>query len=252
MTSPTSGAACAVEGDPAQVDVVVGLLARGQRHPAVHDGVGLDQLEQLLAGVGGGRGGGGLGHETRAYFMRCTRVRVSRGGGARTPRCPRRDVRGPRGSTCSAPTSTLYCAPGTLTTLPALTSSRQSRTSRSASSHSEVRQPRHVEVGALVELGVGEPRAERRHGDPASRPARRRATSVKAVHPRLGRGVGAHRHEPGDRRDVDDRPVAARPHRQRRGVARARAPRGRARRASAPRRPARRRGSCATCRSRRC
>ena len=66
MTSPTSGAAWPLERDPAQVDVEVGLLAGGQRDLAVHDGVGLDQLEQLLAGVGGGRGSGGLGHEAPA------------------------------------------------------------------------------------------------------------------------------------------------------------------------------------------
>ena len=50
MTSPTSGRGLAVEGDPAQVDVVVGLLARGQGDPAVHDGLGLDELEQAVAG----------------------------------------------------------------------------------------------------------------------------------------------------------------------------------------------------------
>ena len=39
-----------VQGDPAQVDVVVGHTARGQRDRAVHHGQVLDEGEQLLAG----------------------------------------------------------------------------------------------------------------------------------------------------------------------------------------------------------
>ena len=47
ITCPTSGAACAVQGDPAQVDVPVGLEPRGERHLAVHHGLVLDLLQQL-------------------------------------------------------------------------------------------------------------------------------------------------------------------------------------------------------------
>jgi hypothetical protein len=38
-----------VQGDPAQVDVVVGFLARRQRHLPVHDGLGLHLVQQGIA-----------------------------------------------------------------------------------------------------------------------------------------------------------------------------------------------------------
>jgi len=40
------GRGLAIQGDPSQVDVVVGFAPRGQGDLATHDGLGLDQLEQ--------------------------------------------------------------------------------------------------------------------------------------------------------------------------------------------------------------
>ncbi len=39
----------AVEGDPAEVDVVVGLTTGGEDHLAVHDGLVLDLLQKRIA-----------------------------------------------------------------------------------------------------------------------------------------------------------------------------------------------------------
>ena len=43
------GRGLAIEGDPAQVNVVVRLAAGGEGDPSVHDGLGLDELEQAVA-----------------------------------------------------------------------------------------------------------------------------------------------------------------------------------------------------------
>ena len=49
------GSGLRVEGDPAQVDVVVGLLAGGEGDPAVHDGLVLDLVEECVAVAHGRR-----------------------------------------------------------------------------------------------------------------------------------------------------------------------------------------------------
>ncbi len=113
------------------------------------------------------------------------------------------------------PAIALYCTPGIENTRPLSKSSR-------AVLHQEVGVEPHVarparDVHPLVELGLGEPRAERRHGD-ALRAVLVRRPLAEAVDPRLGRGVGAPRQERRDARHVDDAAVPAFGHRAQRGM----------------------------------
>ncbi len=84
-----------VEGDPAQVDVVVGLAPAGERDRAVDDGQLGDQHEQSLA-LGRGRGLARVRHGWRCYRRRRGRLPLS----ARTRGWVR--LSSPRQRLCSA------------------------------------------------------------------------------------------------------------------------------------------------------
>ncbi len=111
-----------------------------------------------------------------------------------------------------------------------------------------LRQPAHVEVGPLVELGVHEARTHRRHRHPAAGQLAGQRLG-EHDHPRLRRRVGAHRDERRDRADVDDRARDRGPASPARPRGTGPAPRAASRRRPAPPRPGRRRGSWSGARS---
>ncbi len=208
-----------VQRHAAQVDVVVGLLAGGERDPAVHHGELGDQVAELVAGgrhaprLAGRRWRpGSRGRAHRLRLSRCLRLgRVRRAGRRTAPGSPPSAAAAPpRRPPRSAGSGVEITAPRRTSASAADTTA--SAFSQASSGYSCRSSPARSWNSVWVSPG---------HSAVAVTPVPRSSTGQalgEHPHPRLVRGVGAHRGQRGDRRHVEDRAPAALDHRAGRRV----------------------------------